>query len=168
MVEGAAGAAEAAGLGEVFGLKRSASVFLAGEGEASAAEVEGDIVAVVFAFRPRFDAGSRGGSVVAAGEALATGEVPAVAAAFLRDFLAGEADASAAAAGEALLAGDASVAAAFLRVCLAGAADAVGVGDWALTRPVPISPITIKRIRFFMRMNQNLRKMDANEKHKIG
>jgi len=106
-------AAAAAGVGEVFGLNKSAKVFLAGEavGAAAAGVVIADF------FREAFEAGSTG-----AGEALAAAAGAAVAAAFLRDFFAGEADASAA--GDSLAPGEAS--AAFLRDFLAGEAEASG------------------------------------------
>ena len=56
----AAGAAAAAGLVEVFGLNKSASVFFAGEGDGlTAAEA-----AVVFVFRPPLAAGEAEASVV--------------------------------------------------------------------------------------------------------
>ena len=127
---------------------------------AAEAVAAGDVSVAAAAFLRDFFAGDGDVSAPAA-----AGEASAVAA-FFRDFLAGEADASAVA-GEALATGEASVAvAAFFFECLAGEAEAVGVGDWALTRLVPISPITIKRIKFFVRMNRSLRKMDANEKHK--
>lgn len=166
---GAAGAA--AGLGELFGLKKSANVFFSGEAAGDAA---------AFAFRPFFSAGEAdaigdpaGAGVVnapflraafaagsfkawpvPAGEALATGEAASVAAAvFFRDFLAGEADASAA--GDSLAAGDAS-AAAFLCERLDGEAEALGVGDCALTRHALTSPITNSRLKVFMRITHSV------------
>jgi hypothetical protein len=176
-------AAAGAGVGELFGLKKSDSVFFSGEadeltageaaavafvlracfpvgeGEASvAAAGEGEAEAVVFILRVVFEAGSIGGWVVAAAEALAAGEASVAAAAFLRDFFAGEGGASAVA-GEALAAGEASVAAAaFFFECLAGEAEAVGVGDWALTRQAPVRPITTKKIKDFVRMSKTLTK----------
>ena len=78
-----------AGLGEAFGLKKSASVFFAGEGDGL---TTGDAV-VVFAFRPRLAFGEAAGDSAAEGDvALSVGE--AVAAAFLdtRCFFAGEGD----------------------------------------------------------------------------
>ena len=173
-----------AGVGELFGLKKSDSVFFSGEadgltageaaavafvlracfpvgeGEASvAAAGEGEAEAVVFILRVVFEAGSIGGWVVAAAETVAAGEASvAAAAAFLRDFFAGEGGA-AAVAGEALAAGEASVAAAaFFFECLAGEAEAVGVGDWALTRQAPVRPITTKKIKDFVRMSKTLTK----------
>lgn len=144
-------AAPAAGLGDVFGLNKSARVFFAGEavGAAAAGVVIADF------FRDVLAAPSTGTWVVAAGEAFVAAEDSGVADAFFRDFLAGEADASAAApplagdasvaaaaffrdffpgeadasaAGDSFAAGDAS-AAAFLRECFAGEAEAFGVGD---------------------------------------
>jgi len=173
-------AAAGAGVGELFGLKKSDSVFFsgeadgltageaaafvfvlracfsAGEGDASAAATDGDGVAKLVFFRAPFDAGSSGGWVVAAGEALAAGEASVAAAAFLRDFFAGEGGASAVA-GEAPAAGEASVAAAaFFFECLAGEAEAVGVGDWALTRQAPVRPIITKKMKHFVRMSKTL------------
>lgn len=63
-----AGAAAAAGLAEVCGLKKSASVFFAGDGDGLTA-VE---AAVVFAFRPRLAAGEGEASVPAAGDSAAS------------------------------------------------------------------------------------------------
>ena len=77
----------AAGLGEFFGLKKSANVFFAGEADGLAiAAGEGDI----FALRLRLAAGEGdASSVAAAGEALVVASV------FLCDLcLAGDADAS--------------------------------------------------------------------------
>jgi len=111
----AAGATAATGLAEVFGLKKSASVFFAGEGDGlTAAEA-----AVVFVFRP-----------LAAGEADAAapagdGEASAVVFAFRPRLAAGEGDASVPAAGDA-------AGSAFLCVrCFAGdaAGDSAGLGD---------------------------------------
>jgi len=166
-------AAAGAGVGELFGLKKSDSVFFSGEADGLTASeaaafvfvlracfsaTDGDGVAKLVFFRPPFDAGSSGGWVVAAGEALAAGEASVAAAAFLRDFFAGEGGASAAP-DEALAAGEASVAAAaFFFECLAGEAEAVGVGDWALTRQAPVRPITTKKIKDFVRMSKTLTK----------
>ena len=117
-----AGAAEDDGLCDVFGLKKSASVFFAGDGEGV---IAGEAAAIVFAFRACFAAGEGDASGAAAREALLAGDASVVAAAFLRERLAGEGDAPV---GAALLAGDASAAAtAFLRGCLTG--DGKGVGD---------------------------------------
>ena len=112
----AVGATAATGLAEVFGLKKSASVF-AGEGDGLTARA----VAVVFAFRPPLAAGE-------AETAALAGDGEGSAAVFvLRSCLAaGEGEASVTAAGDA-------VASAFLCVrCFAGdaAGDSAGVGDW--------------------------------------
>src|SRR5690242_18351724 len=56
-------AVAAAGIAEVFGLKKSASVFFAGEG------VGLTVAAVAFALRPRFAAGEPEGSAAAVGDA---------------------------------------------------------------------------------------------------
>jgi hypothetical protein len=111
-----AGAAAGDGLTELFGLKKSARVFFAGDGDGVKV---GETAAVRLALRPRFSAGE-GDASVAAGE----GEVSAVVFFVLRAcFSAGEGDASVVAAGEA-------VASAFLCVrCFAGDGDAVGEGD---------------------------------------
>jgi hypothetical protein len=82
-----AGATEGDGLSDFFGLKKSASVFFAGEGD-----VVGEAAAVVFALRPCFSAGEGDAAVVAAGE----GEV----AALRVRFSAGEGDAAVVSAGE--------------------------------------------------------------------
>jgi hypothetical protein len=104
----AAGAPAAAGLAEVFGLKKSASVF-AGEGDGLTAGA----VAVVFVFRPPLAAGEAE-TAAPAGD----GEASAVVFAFRPRLAAGEAEASVPAAGDA-------VASAFLCVrCFAG--DAAG------------------------------------------
>jgi len=148
-------AAAVAGVGELFGLKKSPSVFFSGEGDGLTA---GEAEAVVFILRVVFEAGSIGGWVVAAAEAVAAGEASVAAAAFLRDFFAGEGDASAAP-DEALAAEEASVAAAaFFFECLAGEAEAVGVGDWALTRQAPVRPIITKKMKHFVRMSKTLTK----------
>ena len=112
-----AGGAAAAGLAEVFGLKKSASVF-AGEGDGLTAGA----VAVVFVFRPALAAGEAE-TAAPAGD----GEVSAVVLAFRPCLAAGEGEASLTAAGDA-------VASAFLCVrCFAGdaAGDSAGVGDCA-------------------------------------
>lgn len=119
-------AAAGAGLGELFGLNRSANVLCAGEAEACGAAAAGAGVVIATFFRVVFAAGSVSGgldgAVVAIGAPDDAGEASAFAA-FLRDFLAGEADASAP--GEPLAAGEASAAASFfLRDFLAGEADA--------------------------------------------
>jgi hypothetical protein len=112
------GAAEVEGLAEVFGLKKSASVFFAGEGDGTAV---GEAAAVPFVLRPCFSAGEGDASLAVPAE----GEVAAVVFALRVRFSAGEGDASVPAAGEALL-----VASAFLcDLCLAGDDDAVGEGD---------------------------------------
>ena len=85
-------AAAGEGLTELFGLKKSARVFLAGEGETTG-EAEAAAVAAVFFFRVVFAAGD----AAAAGEALlaAAGEALAVASAFLWErCLAGEGEAA--------------------------------------------------------------------------
>jgi len=114
-----AGAAEAEGLAELFGLKKSANVFFAGEADGLAADA-GE--AAAFALRPCFAAGEGEASVVVS----AAGEVAAVVFALWPRF---EGDASAPAAGEALASGDALVAASVFLcdLCLPG--DGVGVGD---------------------------------------
>jgi hypothetical protein len=119
-------AAAAAGVGELFGLNKSAKVFFSGDADAAgAAAVAGVVIAVLF--RALLEAGSVAdwavGCAAAAGDALAAGDASVFA--FLRDFLAGDADASAAT-GDAFSAGEASVLA-FLRDFLAG--DAAAAGD---------------------------------------
>ena len=115
-----AGAAEGDGLIELFGLKKSARVFFAGDGDGATV---GETAAVFFPLRAYFSAGE-GDASVTPGE----GEVAAVVFFVLRvRFSAGEGDASIGAAGEA-------VASAFLCVrCFAGegdaAGDSVGVSD---------------------------------------
>src|SRR5207245_1746523 len=121
-------AAAGAGLGDAFGLNKSANVFFGeadglaagdppvvafvlrdffspGDGDASVAVAAGAAVAKAAFFRTALDAGSVNGWVVAAGDALAAGEGPGVTAAFLCDFFAGDADSSSAPP----LAGEASV-----------------------------------------------------------
>lgn len=112
----AAGAAAAAGLAEVFGLKKSASVFFAGEGDG----LTPGAAVLVFVFR----------SPLAAGEAetaapAGDGEVSAVVFAFRLRFAVGEGEASAPAAG------DADVSAFLCARCFTGeaAGDSAGVGD---------------------------------------
>jgi hypothetical protein len=113
-----AGAAEDAGLGEVFGLKKSASVFFAGEDDGATV---GEAAAVPFVLRPCFSVGEGDASVVVAAE----GEVAAAVFVLRVRFSVGEGDASLAAAGEAV-----APASAFLcDLCLAGDGDAVGEGD---------------------------------------
>ena len=92
MVVAAAG--EGDGLTELLGLKKSASVFFAGDGD-------GETAAVVFPLRACFAAGEGDAAVAAAGE----GEVAAAAVFFVLRvrFSAGEGDAAVASAGEALL-----------------------------------------------------------------
>ena len=115
-------AAAVAGVGELFGLKKSPSVFFSGEGDGLTA---GEAEAVVLILRVVFEAGSSSGCVAAAGETVAAGVASAVAAAFLRDFFAGDGDASAPADD----AGEASAVVAFFRDFLAGEADASAAGD---------------------------------------
>jgi len=112
----AAGATVAAGLAEVFGLKKSANVFFAGEGDGlTVAEA-----VVAFVFRPPLAAGE---AVTAA--PAGDGEASAAVFAFRLCLAAGEGEASVTAAGDA-------VASAFLCVrCFAGdaAGDSAGEGD---------------------------------------
>jgi hypothetical protein len=111
-----AGTAFAAGLGEVFGLKKSASVFFAGEADGLTA---GE-AAVVFVFRPALAAGEAE-TAAPAGD----GEASAAVFAFRPRLAVGEGEASAPAAGDA-------AASAFLCArCFAGdaAGDSAGVGD---------------------------------------
>jgi hypothetical protein len=110
------GAAEGDGLIELLGLKKSARVFFAGDGDGVTV---GETAAVLFPLRACFSAGE-GDASVTAGE----GELSAVVFLVLRvRFSAGEGDASVVAAGEA-------VASAFLCVrCFVGDGDAVGEGD---------------------------------------
>ena len=74
-----------------MGLKKSASVFFAGEADGLAA---GEAAAAVFAFRPRLVVAEGEASVPAAGEVLLAGDALLVAAVFLdtRCFFAGEGD----------------------------------------------------------------------------
>ena len=109
-----AGAGFAAGLA---GLKKSASVFLAGEADGLTA---GAAAAVAFAFRPRLAAGE-GETAASAG----VGEASVVVFAFRPRLAAGEGEVSAPAAGAAAVS-------AFLRArCFAGdaAGDSAGMGD---------------------------------------
>jgi len=117
-----AGAAEDAGLGEVFGLKKSASVFFAGEGDGATV---GEAAAFSFALRPCFSVGEGDASGVVSAE----GEVAAVV--FdLRVCFPPAGDASVPAAGEALLSGAVLLASVFLcDRCLAGDGDGVGEDD---------------------------------------
>jgi len=94
----AAGLADA----EVFGLKKSASVFFAGDGDGVTV---GATAAVVFLLRACFSAGEGDAAVAAAGE----GEVAGAAFGLRVRFPAGEGEAAASAVGEAAL-----VASAFL------------------------------------------------------
>jgi hypothetical protein len=113
-----AGAVEVEGLAEAFGLKKSASVFFAGEGDGAAV---GEAAAVPFVLRPRFSVGEGAASVAVPAE----GEVAAVVFVLRVRFSVGEGDASLAAAGEAV-----ALASAFLcDRCLPGDGDAVGEGD---------------------------------------
>jgi hypothetical protein len=113
-----AGAVEDEGLAEVFGLKKSESVFFAGEGDGATV---GETAAAPFALRPRFSVGEADDSVAAPAE----GDVAAVVFVLRVRFSAGEGDASLAAAGE-----EAALASAFLcDLCLAGDGDAVGEDD---------------------------------------
>ena len=77
-----AGAAEGDGLTELLGLKKSASVLLAGDGDGITV---GETAAVVFPLRACFSAGEGDAAVAAAGEALlvAAGAAVLVASAFL-------------------------------------------------------------------------------------
>lgn len=95
-----AGATEGAGLAELFGLKKSASVFFAGE-----ADVVGEAAAVAFALRPCFSAGEGDAAVVAAGEGEVAASLSGLENVFVLRvrFSAGEGDSVVAAAGEAVL-----------------------------------------------------------------
>jgi hypothetical protein len=139
-----ADAAEVEGLAEVFGLKKSASVFFAGEGDGAPV---GETAAVPFVLRPCFSVGEGDASVAVPAEG-----APVVFALRVR-FSAGEGDASLAAAGEAV-----ALASAFLcALCLAGDADAVGDGDWALTKQVAARPMTTKKATIFVFMSGSLK-----------
>jgi hypothetical protein len=142
-----AGAAEDAGLGEVFGLKKSASVFFAGEDDGATV---GEAAAVPFVLRPCFSVGEGDASVVVAAE----GEVAAAVFVLCVRFSVGEGDASLAAAGDAV-----ALASVFLcDLCLAGEGDAVGEGDCALTKQVAARPMTSKKARIFVFMSGSLNK----------
>ena len=93
-----AAAPEGDGLTELLGLKKSASVFFAGDGDGVTV---GATAAVVFPLRACFPAGEGDAAVAAAGE----GEVAATAVFFVLRvrFSAGEGDAAVASADEALL-----------------------------------------------------------------
>ncbi len=178
------GATEAAGLGEPFGLNKSANVFLGEPAGLAAGEPAVAGVAIAVFFRALFEAGSVTGWVVLAGEALAAGEASAVSAAFsfLRDFFAGEADASglvpgeasaalssfffrdflvgeadASAPADALASGEAAgLASAFLcDLCLAGDSSGVGEGDWAFAEQTAAAkPSATSKMRYFVFMLQ--------------
>jgi hypothetical protein len=126
-----AGAEEGDGLAKLLGLKKSASVFFAGEGD----EVTvGETAAAVFALRPRFfsvaegdAAASTAGDADAAG--LATGLAAAPVFAFLRArFALGEAAGDSAVEGDTTSWASEAVAEAFLdtRCFFAGEGDSVG------------------------------------------
>ena len=66
-----AGAAEGDVLTELVGLKKSAKVFFAGDGDGVTA---GETAAVVFALRARFGLGDAAGDSAAAGEAAVSAE----------------------------------------------------------------------------------------------
>jgi hypothetical protein len=127
-VAAAPDAAEGDALTELLGLKKSASVFFAGDGD----EVTvGETAAVVLLLRACFSVGDGEASAVAAGE----GEVSPVAVFSLRArFPFGEAEGDSALEGDAAPSAGEAVAAAFLCVrCFAGEGDAagdpLGVGD---------------------------------------
>jgi hypothetical protein len=145
--EPVAGAVEVEGLAEVFGLKKSASVFFAGEGDGATV---GEAAAVPFVLRPCFSVGEGDASAAVPAE----GEVAAVVFALCVRFSAGEGDASLAAAGEAV-----ALASAFLcDRCLPGDGDAVGEGDCASTKQVAARPMTSKKARIFVFMTGSLNK----------
>lgn len=126
LAEAVGAAAAGDGLTELFGLKKSASVFFAGEGDG----VTDAAAAAVFFLRPCFSAGEADGAAAAAGAALlvAAGEAVVAASAFLWDLcLAGE-----------------------------GEAEAAGVGDWALTRLAAAKPTDSRKTVSFMFMRQSL------------
>jgi hypothetical protein len=89
-VAAVAGAAEGDALTELLGLKKSASVFFAGDGDGVTV---GETAAVFFSLRARFALGETEGDSALEGDA-ASSAGKAVAAAFLdtRCFLAGEGD----------------------------------------------------------------------------
>jgi len=87
-----AGAGFAAGLGEVFGLKKSASVFFAGDADAAGLAAGLAAAAVVF-LRVRFAFGEAAGDSAAEGDvALSAGEAAAEVFFDARCFLAGTGD----------------------------------------------------------------------------
>lgn len=142
-----AGAAAAAGLAEVFGLKKSARVF-AGEGDG----LRAGAVAVVFVFRPPLAAGEAE-TAAPAGD----GEGSAVVFVLRPRLAAGEGEASVTAAGDA-------VASAFLCVrCFAGdaAGDSAGVGDCACRSEIAAKPMTETTRRDLMLMRRSLGNRDA-------
>ena len=142
-----AGAAGAEGLVEVFGLKKSASVFFAGEVDGLAV---GEAAAFSFTLRPCFSAGEGDASVAVSAE----GEVAAAAFVLCVRFSVGEGDASLAAAGDAV-----ALASVFLcDLCLPGDGDAVGEGDCALTKQVAARPMTSEKARIFVFMSGSLTK----------
>lgn len=137
----AAGAAAAAGLAEVFGLKKSARVF-AGEGDGVRAGA-----AVVFVFRPPLAAGEAE-TAAPAGD----GEDSAVVFVLRARLTAGEGEASVTAAGDA-------VASAFLCVrCFAGdaAGDSAGVGDCACRSEIAAKLMTETTRRDLVLMRRSL------------
>jgi len=147
-----AGAAAAAGLAEVFGLKKSASVFFAGEGEGLTAAG----AAVVFVFLPPLAAGEAE-TAAPAGD----GEACTVVFAFRPRLAAGEGEASVAAAGDA-------VASAFLCVrCFAGdaAGDSAGVGDCACRSEIATKLVTETTRRDLVPMRRSLRSRDCASRH---
>jgi hypothetical protein len=148
-----AGVVDVEGLADVFGLKKSTSVFFAGEGDAATV---GEAAAVPFALRPCFSVGEGDASAAVSVE----GEVAAAAFALWPRFAAGEGDASVPAPGEALLSGEAVLlASVFLcDLCLPADGDGVGVGDWALTRQLPARPVISKKASKFVFMSGSLNK----------
>lgn len=143
----AAGATAAAGLAEVFGLKKSASVF-AGEGDGLTARV----AAVVFVFRPPLPAGEAE-TAAPAGD----GEGSAVVFVLRPRLAAGEGEASVTAAGDA-------VASVFLCVrCFAGdaAGDSAGVGDCACRSEIAAKLMTETTRRDLVLMRRSLGNREA-------
>ena len=120
-------AAAAAGLGELFGLNKSAKVFFGEAAGLAAGEAAVAGVAIATFFLALFDAGSVSVWPVAAGDALAAAEGAGVGDDFFRDFFVGEAEAAAAG----LVAGDVSLAAFsfFFFVFFAGEAELSAAGD---------------------------------------
>ena len=116
--------AEGDALAELFGLKKSARVFFAGDGDGLTI---GEAAAAAFSLRARFAAGEGEASIVAAGE----GEASAAAFFSLRArFGLGEACRDSALEGDADSSVVEAVAAAFLCVrCFAGEGDSAGEGD---------------------------------------